>query len=492
MSHETPAGPIGRLLAAWNRFWFSPADPTTLGVMRILAGLLTLYVHLAYSFDLQEFMGRNAWLGLDYANKQRWERPFTAPPAGWSMAEEISVATPADPEVRRAFVEFLRHVADNPSQHSQVLAFLAPPPDAKGVFQVPDPPRDLHIPSYVLNLRPDLQNHPLSRRAVAQYLNSLLPLSKEVRDANLDYLNEWRIDPRDVDNRGGSRGHYYWSVWFHITDPGWMTFTHLVIVLIIGLFTIGFCTRITAVLTWLLAMCYMHRSPITVFGCDVMMNILLFYLMIGPSGAALSVDRLIRRWWQKRQARLQGQPEPEWSDPQPMASANLALRLLQIHLCIIYLSSGTSKLTGGTWWNGTAIYYTVANYEFSLLRFAFFDSALRFICQQRWLWETMMAAGSYFTLVLEIGFPFLIWNRRLRPFLVVGALMLHAGIAIFMGLFAFQMFMGTMVLCFIPGTVCRRAFNWLKGDRQLQHEEEPEEETADEKPGKATSIQFMR
>ena len=42
---------------AWTGFWFTPADPTPLCLMRIVAGLLTLYVHVAYSFDLQAFFG---------------------------------------------------------------------------------------------------------------------------------------------------------------------------------------------------------------------------------------------------------------------------------------------------------------------------------------------------------------------------------------------------------------------------------------------------
>ena len=153
-----------------------------------------------------------------------------------------------------------------------------------------------------------------------------------------------------------------------------------------------------------------------------------------------------------------------------MVSANLAIRLIQIHLCIIYLSAGTSKLTGGPWWNGTAIYYTLANYEFSLLRFSFFESTLRFISAHRWLWEVLMTAGSYFTLALEVGFPFLIWNRRVRPFLIVAALMLHCGIAIFMGLFAFQMFMATMLLVLRARHPAAAGDQLLAGPLHARHE----------------------
>ena len=57
------------LACGWSAFWFTPADPTVLGLVRICAGLLTLYVHLMYSFHLQEFFGEKAWLTLRVANE---------------------------------------------------------------------------------------------------------------------------------------------------------------------------------------------------------------------------------------------------------------------------------------------------------------------------------------------------------------------------------------------------------------------------------------
>ena len=62
-------------LGAIGRFFFSPTDPSTLGFMRIMAGLLVLYVHAAYSLDLQAFLGPNAWLNQEVANRQRREVP---------------------------------------------------------------------------------------------------------------------------------------------------------------------------------------------------------------------------------------------------------------------------------------------------------------------------------------------------------------------------------------------------------------------------------
>src|SRR5262249_760353 len=39
---------------------------------------------------------------------------------------------------------------------------------------------------------------------------------------------------------------------------------------------------------------------------------------------------------------------------EPSADARLGLRLLQLHLCVVYLASGLEKATGIQWWNGEA------------------------------------------------------------------------------------------------------------------------------------------
>jgi predicted DCC family thiol-disulfide oxidoreductase YuxK len=55
-------------------------------------------------------------------------------------------------------------------------------------------------------------------------------------------------------------------------------------------------------------------------------------------------------------------------------------------------------------------------------------------------------AASYLTLLIEIAFPFLVWQRRTRPYMLVLAVLLHLQIALFMGMpyFSFVMIMGHM------------------------------------------------
>jgi hypothetical protein len=140
-------------------------------------------------------------------------------------------------------------------------------------------------------------------------------------------------------------------------------------------------------------------------------------------------------------------------------SANVAIRLIQINYCLMYMSAGLSKLKGQSWWNGTAPWFCLTNPEFSPLHIPAFRNALVWLCQEenRWLWEVQMNATSVFTLVLEIGFPFLVWTR-LRPVMVAGAILLHLGIALSMGLIVFSLFMFTLQLAWMTPAGIRRVF----------------------------------
>jgi hypothetical protein len=180
------------------------------------------------------------------------------------------------------------------------------------------------------------------------------------------------------------------------------------------------------------------------------------------------VDRLIARYRVFRSLARQRQPVPALLCPAPRASANLALRLLQVHFCIIYLASGMSKLQGNAWWNGTALWQTMASYEFVRPKFSGTTAALTWLASHRWLWEAALSAGDAFTLVLEIGLPFLIWYGRFRWLLIILAALLHTGIALMMGLSGFSLLMLTILVAFVPAPAVQRLLALLgRGRSQL-------------------------
>ncbi|MFC3198264.1 hypothetical protein ACFOET_11635 [Parapedobacter deserti] len=112
---------------------------------------------------------------------------------------------------------------------------------------------------------------------------------------------------------------------------------------------------------------------------------------------------------------------PMWHAP--------ALRLLQLHLCIIYFFSGLAKALGATWWNGEALWKAV-NQPYHL------DAVPGFIAwlgQFTWLW----AVGGWGVIMLELGYALFIWLHRLRPYWLWSIVGMHMGIALVIGLFQF-------------------------------------------------------
>src|SRR5260370_26217888 len=80
---SSAAGFLARLVRAWNGFWFKPGDPTTLGLIRLFCGFTVFYIHLAYSYDLQEFFGKDAWISAETVDDYRHNSPDLAPISRW-------------------------------------------------------------------------------------------------------------------------------------------------------------------------------------------------------------------------------------------------------------------------------------------------------------------------------------------------------------------------------------------------------------------------
>lgn len=338
---------------------------------------------------------------------------------------------------------------------------------------------------YVINHL--MEQDPAHRDAFTDFLVAL-PDDAAARRETIDYLDRWNNDPSKLDRRG----HPIFSIWFHVTNPREMAAIHGVVLGIIVLFTLGFCTRVTSVLTWIAVVGYIHRTNQILFGMDTMMNILLIYLMIGNSGAALSVDRLIARYRAARASiRRSGtidEPTRELLARAPASSgATLGIRLIQVNFCFIYLASGCSKLLGQAWWNGNAIWDVMINPEFTLLRYSWFEDSLRWMVGNDFfgkpLYQITTMFGVWFTWGLEISLPFLIWTR-LRPIMLWLAVLLHAAIGVLMGLNLFELLMMTMLLAFFPPGVIRDRLRGTAAVRKLMYRFAP----TDEKQARAAAL----
>lgn len=237
-----------------------------------------------------------------------------------------------------------------------------------------------------------------------------------------------------------------WSIWLWVASPSAIVTLHIVFILAICGLTIGWKSRICAVIVWLGQLNYIQRGFPLNYGLDCVVSFLTLYLMIGPSGSFFSVDH----WLATRRRSRPGSKIREVNSSEKSVSANIALRCIQIHMCIVYLSAGLSKLHGASWWSGLATYYASMNPEMWPLAYD-----VRWIGRYPQLVQALSNLSVWFTLVFEISFAFVIWHPRLRPVMLASALLLHLGIGLSMGLAAFGMTMLAGCCAFLPPDICR-------------------------------------
>jgi hypothetical protein len=215
-----------------------------------------------------------------------------------------------------------------------------------------------------------------------------------------------------------------------IGDDRLLWAAHLLALLVLLLFTVGLWTRVTSILAAVIAISYCNRATGLLFGLDQINILLVLYLALAPCGDCFSVDALFR--WGRG---VSGQPT---------VMTNIATRLIQIHMCIVYLFAGTGKLLGESWWNGEAIWMSAANYEYQSLDLT-------------WLvhYPLLVNFLTHLTIAFELSYIALIWPRLTRPIILLTALALHLGIAMGMGMITFGLIMIIANFAFVPPGIVR-------------------------------------
>jgi hypothetical protein len=133
------------------------------------------------------------------------------------------------------------------------------------------------------------------------------------------------------------------------------------------------------------------------------------------------------------------------------------MRLLQIHVCFIYMAAGLSKLKGVTWWSGQAFWDVAVNPEFTPLNTAWYEWLLHRMADSKPVYHVVCIVGVWFTLAVEIALPFLVWTRW-RWLILLLASAMHAAIGVMMGLNLFELMMMVMFISFMPDRVIRDRF----------------------------------
>lgn len=217
---------------------------------------------------------------------------------------------------------------------------------------------------------------------------------------------------------------YTWGI-FHVYPSesavlvGWLVLLVAAVAL-----TVGWQSRIAAIVVFVLIMSFERRNPVIFNSGDTVIRITALYLALSPCGAALSLDQRRRTgsFFSARQIR-------PW-----------ALRLIQIQVTLIYVATVIHKLAGETWQNGTAVGYSLRQRD------------LLIVPTPEWLSTSLLISNAltWGTLILELAIGILVWKRAWRPWVLAGGVLLHLSISLFLEVGFFSMSMFVLYLAFIP------------------------------------------
>lgn len=249
-----------------------------------------------------------------------------------------------------------------------------------------------------------------------------------------------------------------WSLTFLATTPTATDGFYFASIIAAILFTVGIVPRITGVLVWL-AIASFTENPATRYGGDVYLIVFSMYLAMGYVLFGLETD------FAGRLGRLLGRRLPwffgtssfgrQSNVANASVAANFTMRLLQVHMAVMMTASGLHKLQISEWWSGTALWLPRPAFHTSL------EEALAVPFAPR-LWLIVLSLSACLIITWQVSFPFLMWQRRWRPTMILAAVMGCAAHAFLYRLPTFGPAVVVGCLTFIGAEQWRRAVGSVK------------------------------
>jgi hypothetical protein len=211
----------------------------------------------------------------------------------------------------------------------------------------------------------------------------------------------------------------------------------------IGLFTLGVGGRAMAIAAAVATISFFSRAPLVIGQFEHVLAMLLIYLCIGRASDAFSIASL----WRKRTP-APPTPQPPASSLQatsafrlpPSAFTTISLRLIQVHLALIYLMMGWAQLAApeSAWWSGEGVWLAAARPGMSLVDLSGLADYPR-----------LVAAWSHAITLYLLAFPALIWNRWTRPLMLAWGAAVWISFAVASGWVMFCAAMLTGLIAFL-------------------------------------------
>lgn len=194
--------------------------------------------------------------------------------------------------------------------------------------------------------------------------------------------------------------------------------------------TVGWHSRLAAVLVFVLIYSFEVRNTFVFNSGDLVIRLLAFYLALSSCGAALSLDQRLRTgsFWS-------AQSRAVWP-----------LRLMQIQMSIIYLATVQAKMAGTAWPGGTAVSYSLRLEDLQLMPTPHWVTAN----------ALLMNIATWSTLAIELALGLLVWNRRLRPWVLGAGVVMHLVIMVTIAVGFFSLAMYVLYLSFLSPDTVRR------------------------------------
>ncbi len=176
---------------------------------------------------------------------------------------------------------------------------------------------------------------------------------------------------------------------------------------------LGLFCRSAAVIAWFLHLCAAESGGLLAYGADNFMTIGLFYLMLSPLPDRCSLDsRLVK------------------TKPKNPELLGFWRRVLQVHLCLVYLFGGLGKCLGSGWWDGANLWRSLTRPPFNLISP---DVLIRF--------KYLLPVLGISICLIELGYIVFIWMKKTRSVWLVCILAMHVAIGLTMGMYLFALIM---------------------------------------------------
>jgi hypothetical protein len=213
-----------------------------------------------------------------------------------------------------------------------------------------------------------------------------------------------------------------------VTDSGLTLALYVALMVATLLCAFGLWTRLTSILMAIGLVTLHHRNGLILHGGDSVMRISALYIAIAPSGAACSLDRIIRLYKGK-------------VTPGPVLVSIWPQRLIAYNTALIYFTTFWHKFGANTHWRDmTATWYPARLHEFDRFPVPSFLNQL-----------PMVYVATFGTLAVELALGTFVFYRPLRKWVLLAGVGLHAYIDYSMNIPLFSYLMVAMYISFYDG-----------------------------------------